>query len=78
MSEKVDKDLEYYMSLPYDIIIKRSNGGWFARIPDLPGCMTSADTFEELAPMIEDAMRGYIEVSLEHGDPVPEPNEIST
>ncbi len=76
MSEKVDKDLEYYMGLPYEIIIKRSNGGWFAKVPDLPGCMTWADTFEELGPMIEDAMRGYIEVSLEHGDPITEPSEV--
>jgi antitoxin HicB len=76
VSEKPDKTLEYYMSLPYEVVIKRDEegGGWFARVPDLPGCMTFAESFEELLPMIEDAKRGYIEVSLEHGDPIPEPS----
>ncbi len=27
--------------------------------------------------MIEDAKRGYIEVSLEHGDPLPVPQETA-
>jgi predicted RNase H-like HicB family nuclease len=35
--------------------------------------MTSADTLAELEEMIEDAKRGYIEVSLEHGDRIPVP-----
>ena len=66
MSEKVKKDLEYYMRLPYEVVIKHHEDGWFARISDLPGCMASADTCEELGPRIDDAMRGYIEDSLEH------------
>jgi predicted RNase H-like HicB family nuclease len=61
------------MGLPYEIVIKHDEDGWFARILDLPGCMTSAETFEEVGPLIEDAMRGYIEVSPEHGDPIQEP-----
>ena len=71
------KTLEYYMGLTYEIVIKRSDGGWFARVSDLPGCMTWADSYEELGPMIEDAKRGYIEVALRDGDPVPEPLEDS-
>jgi antitoxin HicB len=76
VGEKIEKDLEYYMSLPYEVLIRPSDGGWFAKIPDLPGCMTYSESFEELLPLIEDAKRGYIEVSLEHGDPVREPSEV--
>lgn len=61
------------MNLPYTVDVKRSEDGYFAKVVELPGCMTQAETFEELGPMIEDAMRGWIEVSLEHGDPIPEP-----
>ncbi|MDP8952409.1 MAG: type II toxin-antitoxin system HicB family antitoxin [Actinomycetota bacterium] len=50
--------------------------GYFAEVVELPGCMTEADTLEELWPMIEDAKRGWIEVSLEHGDPIPEPRDF--
>jgi antitoxin HicB len=42
-------------------------------VAKLPGCLTQADTFEELGEMIEDAMRGWIEIALEDGTPVPEP-----
>ena len=68
-----EKDLEYYMSLPYEVVVKPSEGGFFAKVPDLPGCLTWAHTWEELGEMIEDAMRGWIEIGLEHGEAIPEP-----
>lgn len=74
-----EKTLDYYMSLPYTIEVKHdpeSEWPWFAGIAELPGCMTEAPTFEELGPMIEDAMRSWIEVGLEHGDTIPEPREV--
>ena len=65
--------LEYYAGLPYAVEVRRDEEGRFAKVPGLPGCVTYADTFEELGPMVEDAKRGWIEDALEHGDPVPEP-----
>ncbi len=64
------------MGLSYRAEVRRTEQGYFARVPDLPGCMTWADTFEELGPMIEDAMRSWIEVELEDGDPIPEPRDV--
>jgi predicted RNase H-like HicB family nuclease len=52
--------------------------GYFVRVLELPGCLTYADTLEKLSPMIEDAMRDWIEVSLvEYGDDIPEPLQRS-
>jgi predicted RNase H-like HicB family nuclease len=48
---------------------------WFARVRELPGCMTEADTFEKVGPMIEDAMRLWIETALDAGMKVPQPHE---
>lgn len=71
------KDVEYYMNLPYTIEVVRDRddnySGLYARVVELPGCMTQADDFEELSEMIEDAMRGWLEVALEDGLPIPEP-----
>ena len=47
---------------------------WFARVRELPGCMTAADTFEEVGPMIEDAMRLWIEAALAAGITIPTKN----
>src|SRR3990172_1684368 len=68
------KDVNHYLSLPYTIQMIREEGGtWFARVLELPGCMTEGDTPEEAADMILDAMAGWIEVALEDGRPIPEP-----
>ena len=68
------KDLNYYLSLPYTIQITREDETtWFARVVELPGCMTEGDTPEEAADLILDALAGWIEIALEDGRPIPEP-----
>jgi antitoxin HicB len=66
-----------YIELPYHIEAVRDNSGsshgWFARVIELPGCMTQADSWEELGTMVEDAMRGWIGTCLEDSMPVPMP-----
>jgi predicted RNase H-like HicB family nuclease len=67
------KDLEYYLGLPYTIEVVQHEEGYFARVVELDGCMTYADTAEELWPAVEEALRDWIGVGLEFGDPIPEP-----
>jgi antitoxin HicB len=72
--------VEKYLELPYTIEVTKDEGaeysGWFARVVELPGCMTQADTFEEISAMIEDAMRAWIESALEDGESIPLPRSI--
>ncbi len=74
------KSIDDYLAMPYTIEVVRDESqeysGWFARVIELPGCMTQADTFEELGGMIEDAMRVWIEAALEDGQTIPEPRPI--
>ena len=71
-----EKNLDYYMRLAYPIRIypEPDDTGYTAEIPDLPGCITCADTLDELWPMIQDAKRGWLELALEDGDAIPEPS----
>ena len=46
-------------------------GGFVVSVPDLPGCVSNGDTFEDAWEMIQDAMEGWLQVALEHGDPIP-------
>ena len=73
----MEQRIEKYLKLPYTIeLIKEPDddySGWVARVVEFPGCITQADTIEELPEMIEDAMRGWISVALEDGDEVPLP-----
>lgn len=72
----MNKNLDYYMQLPYkvDIIPEPDNSGYTAIIPTLPGCMTSADTIEELWEMLEEAKGLWFEVALDDNDYIPEPS----
>lgn len=69
----IEKNLEYYMSLPYREVIETSpEGGYVATIPDLKGCITQAETLAELAEMIKDAKMCWLESALDYGTEIPE------
>jgi antitoxin HicB len=66
--------VEFYLNRDYTILLKRNHDGtWFAKIVELPGCMTEADTPEEALAMIRDAQLSWIEAALEDSAPIPEP-----
>ena len=69
-----EKDLKYYLNLPYPITLyPAGEGGYVAEIRDLPGCLTQGETAAETLELIEDAKRGWLEVALEDGSIIPEP-----
>ena len=72
-----NKDLQYYMSLPYTITLKRGTGDgeeyWIARVLELPHCMTHGATPQEALRDIEDARSEWLMSNLERGLPIPEP-----
>ncbi|MFO7633094.1 MAG: toxin-antitoxin system HicB family antitoxin [Caldilinea sp.] len=69
-----EKDLGYYLSLPYTIeLIREDDTTWFARVVELPGCITEGDSGEDTFAMIQDAMAGWIDIALEDGRVIPEP-----
>ena len=71
----MEKDLSYYMSLPYEVKITPSPEGCFVgTVPDLPGCITQAETKVELLDMIEDAKKCWLEAALDMGEKIDEPN----
>ncbi|MFK4471664.1 putative HicB family RNase H-like nuclease [Paenibacillus sp. RC73] len=72
------------MSLPYTIQIRPMNdesGHYFySTVVELDGCQSDGETFAEAYESVLEAMKGYLSVKLEHGDPIPEPvgeNEYS-
>ncbi len=47
------------------IIHEAGEGGLWAEIPALPGCVTQAETMEELIPNIYEAVEGCLSVDIE-------------
>ena len=44
---------------------------FYARVPDLPGCVTTGDTMEDAIEQITDAAAGWLVVAEDKGDPIP-------
>ncbi len=70
----MEKNVEYYLSLPYRFeIIPAEEGGYVGVVPELPGCITQGETLEETVQMINDAKQAWIETAIEEGIGIPEP-----
>lgn len=67
------RTVEEYMKLPYTIEITPDDGSFFIKVKELPGCMSVGETRSETMEMIDDAMRGWLEVALEDGIEIPLP-----
>jgi antitoxin HicB len=55
-----------------------AEGGFVVTVPALPGLVTEGDTIEEARAMVKDAIRGYLESLVKHGEEIPiEPSPAS-
>ena len=45
------------------IIHPAEEGGYWAEVPALPGCITEGDTIEEVMANLKDAIKGWLEVA---------------
>jgi len=48
-----------------------AEGGFIVTVPALPGLVTEGDTIEEARAMVKDAIRGYLESLVKHGEEIP-------
>ncbi len=60
----------------YPIVIEPGTDAtaWGVVVPDLPGCFSAGDTWEEAKIQAEDAITGRIEVALCDGQAIPSPS----
>lgn len=59
--------------MQYSVVIERTDNGYSAYAPDLPGCIAAGDSQIEVEELIRAAIIMHLESLREHGDPVPEP-----
>lgn len=61
----------------FSVIIEKDEDGYFAYVPELQGCYTQGDTYEEVLKNIRDAIRLHVEDRLESGEEIPQPESVS-
>lgn len=64
-------------NLNYAVVFERSEDGYGAYVPDLPGCVTVGDTLAETEVNIREAITGHIAVMKEYGDLIPQPTSLA-
>jgi len=65
------------IEMKYLVVVEKSESGYGAYVPDLPGCVAAADRRDEVVRLIREAMEFHVEALRESGDPVPEPSSQS-
>jgi predicted RNase H-like HicB family nuclease len=59
------------------VVIEKDEEGYYAFSPELQGCYTQGDTYEEVIHNIRDAIKLHIEDRLASGEDVVLPQSIS-
>jgi predicted RNase H-like HicB family nuclease len=60
----------------FSVVIEKDKDGYFAFTPELQGCYTQGDTYEEAIENIRDAIRLHVEDRLDSGEEVPQPESV--
>lgn len=61
----------------FSVVIEKDKDGYFAFCPELQGCYTQGDTYEDALENIRDAIRLHVEDRIEEGEEIPQPESIS-
>ncbi|MBI4811272.1 MAG: type II toxin-antitoxin system HicB family antitoxin [Ignavibacteriales bacterium] len=59
------------------IVIEKDSDGYFAMCPDLQGCYTQGNSYEEVLANIQDAIRLHIEDRLANNEAIPTTEMVS-
>ena len=59
------------------VVIEKDADGYFAFCPELQGCYTQGDSYEEVLDSIKDAIRLHLEDRLESGEEIPVAESVS-
>jgi len=64
-------------SMRYAMIIEQGERNYSAYLPDLPGCIATGKTIEELKQRMSEAIELHLRGMREDGLPIPEPTSLA-
>ncbi len=59
------------------VVVEKDQNGYFAYAPELQGCYTQGDTYEEVIANIRDAIKLHIEDRLANDERLPDSEVVS-
>ena len=64
--------------MKYLIIIEETDSGYSSYSPDLPGCVSTGRTQDEMLNNMREAIEFHIDGLKSNGDPIPKPSTSSS
>jgi len=61
----------------FTVVIEKDEHGYFAYCPELQGCYTQGETYEEALENIKDAIKLHVEDRLACGEEIPQAESVS-
>lgn len=61
----------------YAVVFEKAAHNWAAYVPDLPGCVTTGRTLEEMRRLITEAIEFHLEGLRLRREPVPDPTTVA-
>lgn len=61
----------------YAVVYAKTDTGYSAHVPDLPGCIATGATLEEARELIRGAVEMHLQGMREDGDPIPQPTTLA-
>ncbi len=61
----------------FSVVIEKDIHGYFAFCPELQGCYSQGDTYEEVIENIKDAIHLHVEDRIESGEEIPQTESVS-
>ena len=60
----------------YAVVIEKTEKNYSAYVPDLPGCVATGATLEEVECEIKEAIRFHLDGMRQDGAPIPKPSAV--
>ena len=60
----------------YLVLFEKSDSGYGAYVPDLPGCVATGRTLEQTRNRMSKAIEMHLTAMREEGEPIPEPSHF--
>jgi predicted RNase H-like HicB family nuclease len=61
----------------FAIVIEKADGNFSAYVPDLPGCVSTGATLDEVKDNVREAIELHLQGLREDGEPIPQPTTVS-
>lgn len=61
----------------FSVVVEKDRDGYFAFCPELQGCYTQGESYEEAMENIRDAIKLHVEDRIENGEEIQQSESVS-